>query len=92
MSGALSCAKENFLEKNLYNDQPPRKNIALAKKKGVFKYPVLPAINLSWATISGSIQIKRWFKWSDDKNKITKLFGLFLMAIAIKFLFEYLKI
>ena len=27
-----------------------------------------------------------------DKNKITKLFGLFLMAIAIKFLFEYLKI
>ena len=38
---------ENFLEKNLYNDQPPRKNIALAKKKGVFKYPVLPAINLS---------------------------------------------
>ena len=47
MSEALSCAKENFLEKNLYNDQPPRKNIALAKKKGVFKYPVLPAINLS---------------------------------------------
>ena len=27
-----------------------------------------------------------------DKNKITKLFGFFLMAIAIKFLFEYLKL
>ena len=47
MSEALSCAKENFLEKNLYNDQPLRKKIALAKKKGVFKYPVLPAISLS---------------------------------------------
>jgi len=27
-----------------------------------------------------------------DKKKITKLFGFFLMAIAIKFLFEYLKL
>ena len=27
-----------------------------------------------------------------DKNKITKFFGIFLLAIAIKFLFEYFKL
>ncbi len=27
-----------------------------------------------------------------DKNKISKLFGLFLLVIAVKFLFEYLKL
>ena len=27
-----------------------------------------------------------------DKNKISKLFGIFLLVIAIKFLFEYLKL
>jgi len=27
-----------------------------------------------------------------NKNKITKFFGLFLLIIAIKFLFEYFKL
>ena len=27
-----------------------------------------------------------------DKNKISKFFGIFLLVISIKFLFEYIKI
>jgi uncharacterized membrane protein YfcA len=27
-----------------------------------------------------------------DKNKISKIFGIFLLIISIKFLFEYIKI
>ena len=29
---------------------------------------------------------------SIDKNKITKIFGIFLLIIAVKFLFEYFKL